>query len=190
MRSMAKATWLTDHFLIAMPAMQDPNFARSVTYICQHDDDGAMGIVVNRTAALTLGDVLRQMNLGCDDPAVTGAPVFAGGPVQPERGFVLHDPGGQWDSTLDVTPRLSITTSRDVLAAIAAGTGPRRSLLALGCAGWAAGQLEHELRDNAWLTAPADQALLYDVPPDQRWEAAARLVGVDPSRLSDYAGHA
>lgn len=187
---MPKATWLTDHFLIAMPAMDDPNFARTVTYVCQHDGDGAMGIVVNRTASLTMADVLRQMNLSSDDPAVSGAPIFVGGPVQPERGFVLHPPGGQWDSTLAVTPRLSITTSRDVLAAIAAGTGPKRAMLALGCAGWAAGQLESEVRDNAWLTAPADESLIFDVPPEKRWEAAARLVGVDPARLSDYAGHA
>jgi putative transcriptional regulator len=110
--------------------------------------------------------------------------------VQPERGFVLHDPGGAWDSTLNVTPKLAITTSRDVLAAIASGTGPRRAMLALGCAGWSAGQLESEMRDNAWLAAPADEALIFDVPPEKRWAAATRLVGVDPSRLSDYGGHA
>jgi putative transcriptional regulator len=187
---MPNATWLTDHFLIAMPAMQDPHFSRTVTYICQHDADGAMGIVVNRTASLTLGEVLRQMSLDSDDRAVTGAPVFLGGPVQPERGFVLHDPGGAWDSTLNVTPKLAITTSRDVLAAIAGGSGPKRAMLALGCAGWSAGQLESELRDNAWLAAPADEALIFEVPPEKRWEAATRLVGVDPSRLSDYGGHA
>lgn len=187
---MPNATWLTDHFLIAMPALKDPNFARSVTYVCQHDGDGAMGIVINRAATLTLGEVLRQMNLASEDPSVTGARVYLGGPVQPERGFVLHDPGTEYDSTLSVTPRLAITTSRDVLAAIANGHGPRRSMLALGCAGWSAGQLESEVRDNAWLTAPADESLIFDVPPEQRWEAAARLVGIDPNRLPDYAGHA
>ncbi len=187
---MATATWLTDHFLIAMPALADPNFARSVTYICQHDHDGAMGIVINRTADLTLGEVLRQLKLSAEDPGVGSARVFIGGPVQPERGFVLHDPGQEFDSTLNVTPRLAITTSRDVLAAIAAGTGPRRAMLALGCAGWTAGQLESEMRDNAWLTVPADESLIFDTPPADRWEAAARLVGIDPSRLPDYAGHA
>lgn len=187
---MPNATWLTDHFLIAMPALQDPNFARSVTYICQHDAEGAMGIVINRTADLAISDVLRQLKLRTDNQRLTSAQVYLGGPVQPERGFVLHEASGEWDSTFAVTPRLSVTTSRDVLAAMSEGGGPRRALLALGCAGWTAGQLETEMRDNAWLTTPADETLIFDLPAERRWEAATRLVGVDPARLSDYSGHA
>lgn len=183
-------TWLTDHFLIAMPSLADPNFARGVTYLCQHNAEGALGILVNRPSDLTIGDVLRQMQLAADDAEVAARPVYVGGPVQPERGFVLHVPEGQWESSVPVSPTIAVTTSRDILVSMGAGRGPKRSLFALGYAGWGAGQLEQEVRDNAWLTAPADPAILFELPPERRWEAAARLVGIDPARLSSLAGRA
>lgn len=187
---MPDTTWLTDHFLIAMPSMLDPNFSRGVTFVCQHTADGAMGILVNRRSELVLSEVLAQMKLRTEIEAVANAPVYIGGPVQPERGFVLHSAGGQWDSSFSISDRLSVTTSRDILAAIADGKGPQRSLVALGYAGWSAGQLDQEMLENAWLTAHSDPALIFDTPCEERWSAAARLVGVDSRLLSDYAGHA
>lgn len=182
--------FLAHQLLIAMPSMLDPNFARTVALVCQHDANGALGIVINRTAPLSIGDVLRQMSLEASDPTIGAAPVFLGGPVQPERGFVIHDGEATYDSTLEIATGLKLTTSRDVLGALAAGRGPRRTLLALGYAGWGAGQLESELRDNAWLTVEADHDLIFDLPVESRWEAAARLVGVDLARLSGEAGRA
>lgn len=184
------AGFLGDRLLIAMPNMVDPRFDHSVTYLCEHGPEGALGIVINRPLGLTLGAVLAQLDLGCDDPATRARIVYFGGPVLPERGFVLHDSGSHWDSTLRVNARFSVTTSRDVLAAIAAGKGPKQSLVALGYAGWSAGQLEAELGENAWLSAPSDAQLVFDTPAEQRWDRAARSIGADPSRLSGAAGHA
>ena len=185
------ATPLANQLLIASPALSDPNFARSVTLICQHDDDGAMGVIVNRASEYTLGEVLRQMNLASQDPRLDDQVVLAGGPVHPERGFVLHaDDGRDWDSTYRVSPQIKLTTSRDILAAMAAGSGPAKALLALGCAGWGPGQLEEELAANAWLTVPADDSILFDLPLEQRWNSAAALLGVDLRLLTDYAGRA
>ena len=185
-----EATPLAGQLLIALPALADPNFARSVTLICQHNPDGAMGVVVNRVSEYTLGDVLAQMDLGCDDPLVRGQPVLAGGPVHPERGFVIHDGDARWDSSMQVQPGLHVTTSRDVLDAIARGEGPQRVLVALGCAGWGAGQLEHELAENTWLNAPADTELLFAMPLEARWQAAAGLIGVDMLQMAGYMGRA
>lgn len=187
---MDEGRYLTNHFLIAMPSLLDPNFSRGVTFLCQHSKEGAMGIIVNRAAPLTLGDVLAQMNITTGIEAVASAPVFFGGPVQPERGFVLHDAGGTWDSSFEISERLAVTTSRDILAAMAEGKGPKRALVALGYAGWSEGQLEQEVRDNAWLTASATPELIFDTPTEQRWNAAAALVGIDLSLMSDQAGHA
>lgn len=184
------ATPLANQLLIASPALSDPNFARSVTLICQHDDDGAMGVVVNRASEYTLGEVLRQMNLASQDPRLDDQVVLAGGPVHPERGFVLHDSARVWESTLEVADGLFLTTSRDILEAMAAGDGPAHAVVALGCAGWGAGQLEYELGENSWLTAPADTELLFAVPLEQRWQAAGQRIGVDMTRLTDYSGHA
>lgn len=182
--------FLGNRLLVAMPSMLDPNFARTVTLVCQHDAAGALGIVVNRLAPLAIGDVLAQMGLATNEPGLAEAPVYLGGPVQPERGFVIHDGDIAYDSTLEIAPGLRLTTSRDVLAAMAAGRGPRRALLALGYAGWGAGQLEAEVRDNAWLTADVDADLIFELPVHARWEAAARLVGVDVARLAGEAGRA
>lgn len=187
---MADSSCLTDHFLIAMPALEDPNFHRSVTLVCQHDARGAMGIVINRAADCTLGELLGPLALPSTDPHVAGMPIVSGGPVHPDRGFVLHDDPREWRSTLRFGRGLAVTTSRDILAAMARGDGPRRVLVALGYAGWTAGQLEEELAQNSWLTVPADHAIVFDTPLEGRWQAAARSLGVDLSRLADYAGHA
>jgi len=183
-------TPLTNQLLIALPALSETNFSRSVALICQHDDDGAMGIVVNRPSEYTLGEVFGQMGVEGGTETMRAQPVLAGGPVHPERGFVLHDGGMQWDSTLAITPDLFLTTSRDILEAMARGEGPAHVIVALGCAGWGSGQLEQELTENDWLTAPADAELLFVTPLDSRWTAAAGRIGVDFAHLADYAGHA
>ena len=181
---------LANQLLVALPALSDPHFARSVALVCQHDAQGAMGIVVNRVSDYALGDVFSQMGIACGDEALCAVQVLAGGPVHPERGFVVHDGDRSWDSSLAIGGGLFVTTSRDVLDAIAAGEGPANVTMALGCAGWGAGQLEHELTENSWLTVPADAALLFDVPLESRWQAAAGSIGVDMARMADYAGHA
>ncbi|MCI0654880.1 MAG: YqgE/AlgH family protein [Methylococcaceae bacterium] len=180
---------VTGHFLMAMPGMGDPNFHRTVTYMCQHSHEGALGIVINRPTDLTLGDILQQMSIGVEDERVIRIPVYYGGPVQPERGFVIHQPKGNWDSSLEVSASISLTTSRDILEAIAMGEGPDRFVVALGYAGWGEGQLEREIVQNAWLNAPAKDRILFELPADQRWKSAARQMGVDIDRLSSSAGH-
>ena len=186
---MPDGPWLSNHFLIAMPTMADPNFARAVTFVCQHTAEGAMGLTINRLSDYKLGDVLGQMQLETDRSDVANAPVYLGGPVQPERGFVLHEVGEEWDSSFRISDRLAVTTSRDILVAMAEGRGPARALIALGYSGWSAGQLDQEMVDNAWLTVEADLGLIFDTPLEQRWTAAAKLVGVNLASLSDYAGH-
>lgn len=182
-------TSLANQLLIALPALADPHFARSVTLLCQHDEDGAMGVMVNRASEYTLGEVFDQMGISSDDAALRARPVLAGGPVHPERGFVLHD-GHAWDSSLAIADDLFLTTSRDVLEALAAGSGPQAATIALGCAGWGTGQLEQELVENSWLTAPSDRDVLFSLPLEARWQAAAAHIGVDLSRIADYSGHA
>lgn len=187
---MAQANHLTNQFLIAMPSLDDPNFARSVTYICEHTSQGAMGVVINHPIDMQLGDVLKQLEVTTEDQGVVHQPVYLGGPVLPDRGFIVHRPPGNWESTLHVTSNIAVTTSRDILNAIAHGYGPRDSLFALGYAGWSAGQLEDEMADNAWLSVPADEHVLFDLPPEARWRAAAELIGIDPMLLSGDSGHA
>lgn len=187
---MTGTTSLTNQFLIAMPGLADPNFARAVTYICEHNDQGAMGIVINRPIDMELGEVLRQLDVTTDSTKVEHQPVFIGGPVLPDRGFIVHRPPGNWESTLHVTANIAVTTSRDILNAIAHGYGPHDSIFALGYAGWTAGQLEDEMADNAWLSVPADEHVLFELPPDARWRAAAELIGIDPLLLSGDSGHA
>ena len=182
--------FLANQLLIALPTLADSPFERSVALICQHDGEGAMGVVVNRPSEYTLGEVFQQMGIDSSDERLCAQAVLAGGPVHPERGFVLHDGSREWDSSLAVGDDLYVTTSRDVLEAMARGEGPRRVTVALGCAGWGAGQLESELVDNSWLTAPADAELLFALPLAARWQAAAGRIGVDMSRLTDYSGHA
>lgn len=181
---------LTGHFLIAMPNLADPPFSRGVALLCQHDEEGAVGLLVNQLSEYRLGDVLAQMNLPCQDEELADAPVLIGGPVQQERGFVLHREVGDWDSSYRIHDLWSVTTSRDILIAMAAGDGPRQAIMVLGYAGWEAGQLEQELMANAWLTTEACERVVFDTPLEERWSAAAGLVGVDPRQLSGYAGHA
>jgi putative transcriptional regulator len=181
---------LTQHFLIAMPAMADPHFAKSLTFVCEHNDQGALGIVVNRPIEMNLHALLEQVSLAPDTDAYKSVAVHFGGPVQVDRGFVLHTPVGDWQSTLKVSPELGLTTSKDILEAVAQGRGPRQMLVTLGYAGWAPGQLEHELAQNAWLTVQAKPEVIFDLPADERLAAAMNLLGVDYAKLSDTAGHA
>ena len=181
---------LAGHFLIAMPSLAEPPFSRSVAFICQHDEDGAVGLLINQLSEYRLGDVLAQMKLECNDLELADAPVLIGGPVQQERGFVLHREPGHWESSYRINAEWSVTTSRDILVAMANGEGPRLAVMALGYAGWSAGQLEQELKDNTWLTAEASERVVFYTPLEERWSAAAGLVGVDPLALPGYAGHA
>ncbi len=181
---------LTNQFLIAMPALQDPDFHRTVTYLCAHNNEGAMGIVINRPLDLNLGEVLDHMSIEVDNIQVNDMMVLQGGPVQRDRGFVIHEPAGEWDAVLTVGDDIGVATSRDILTAVAHGDGPKRAVVALGYAGWGAGQLEHEVLQNAWLSGPADSSIIFDLPYEQRYESAARLLGVDLDRLSGEAGHA
>ena len=159
---------LTDHFLIAMPAMADPNFTRTLTYIAEHNENGAMGIIVNRPTDMRLATLFERIDIPFEQPDFADLPVYFGGPVQSDRGFVLHRPAGDWHSTLRVSDSVALTSSRDVLQAIGAQGEPREVLVTLGYAGWAAGQLEQELMDNAWLTVPADMSIVFDLPPEER----------------------
>jgi putative transcriptional regulator len=184
------ATFLNNQFLIAMPGMDDPNFAQTVTLVCEHSERGALGIIINRPLTMDLGEVFEQLGLDASQSHVSRQNVLLGGPVQTDRGFVLHSPGGGFESTLPVSEKLHLTTSRDILDALASGQGPERAIVALGYAGWEAGQLEDEMARNAWLTVPVDENLLFDVPAEDRWQAAGRLLGINLLHLSSDAGHA
>ncbi|HEY5719420.1 MAG TPA: YqgE/AlgH family protein [Gammaproteobacteria bacterium] len=183
-------SYLTNQFLIAMPSLDDPNFTRSVTYVCEHNADGAMGIVINRPLEIFLDEVLLQMEIEITDRAASRSRVLLGGPVQQDRGFVLHRLTSHWEATHAINDLVGVTTSRDILDSIAHGRGPAQCLVALGYAGWGTGQLEQEMAENAWLSTPADLGILFELPYAQRWEAAARLVGVDLKTLSLEVGHA
>jgi len=181
---------LTNHFLIAMPNMADPYFAKSLTYICEHNDQGALGVVINRPIDMTLQALFEQISIPLGEPGLRGIAVHFGGPVQIDRGFVLHRPLGDWQSTLAVNQELGLTTSKDILQAVGRGDGPRQLLVTLGYAGWAPGQLEHELAQNAWLSVPAKSNVIFDLPPEDRLSAAMNLLGVNFATLSEDAGHA
>jgi putative transcriptional regulator len=186
----AQTSNFTHHFLIAMPAMADPHFSHTLTYVCEHNEDGALGIVINKPTDMTLSSLFEQIDVPLADAELRSRPVHFGGPVQVDRGFVLHRPLGNWQSTLAVDDEVGLTTSKDVLEAVARGEGPRDVLISLGYAGWSAGQLEQEIAQNAWLTVAADPEVLFDLPVEDRLPAAMRLLGIDFSRLSDDVGHA
>ena len=173
-----------------MPNMADPYFAKTLAYVCEHNDQGALGIVVNRPIDMTLQALFERLSLSLKDRARADAPVYFGGPVQTDRGFVLHLPAGEWQSTLKVRDSIGLTTSKDILEAVGRGEGPAKMLVSLGYAGWSAGQIEHELKQNAWLTVEAEDAILFDLPPDERLPAAMELLGFAFARLADQAGHA
>lgn len=181
---------LTHHFLIAMPAMADPNFARTLTYVAEHNDQGALGVIVNRPIDMTLAKLYERVELPLEVKHFEAQPVYFGGPVQTDRGFVLHNPVGDWHSTLKVNENIGLTSSRDVLQSMGSQGTPARVIVTLGYAGWSAGQLEQELIDNAWLTVPADLDILFELPPEERLAAAMQKLGVDPTNLSEVAGHA
>lgn len=181
---------LTQHFLIAMPNMADPNFAKSLTFVCEHNDQGALGVVVNRPTEMNLHALLEQVSIAPETEVFKSVPVHFGGPVQVDRGFVLHTPVGEWQSTLAVGAEIGLTTSKDILQAVASGVGPRQILVTLGYAGWAPGQLEHELAQNAWLTVQATPEVIFDLPAEERLAAAMSLLGIDYAKLSEVAGHA
>jgi len=181
---------LQDHFLIAMPAMADPNFTETVTYLCKHDAEGAFGIVINRPSDLSLAEMLGQLAIELKDRGLAEKAVVHGGPVEPQRGFVLHRSNEAFEATLAIGSDVKLTSSPDILSALGRGAGPEPVLVALGYAGWGRGQIEAELANNTWLTVPASAAIIFDTPFEQRWTAALGLPGVDIQRITDYAGHA
>ena len=179
---------LKNHFLIAMPGLADPRFSQSVTYICEHNEGGAMGIVINQPASMSYKELFDQLQL--NDNYDDSSPLLKGGPVQKERGFVLHSSEKQWTSTLNVSEEISLTGSKDILEDIANHQGPQDVLIAIGYAGWNAGQLEEEVVQNSWLTVPAEKQILFNTPIDKRWTSAAQQLGIDLNLLSSQAGHA
>ena len=183
-------TFLTGHFIIAMPNLQDMNFDHSVTYICEHDENGSFGLVINRKTEVTVSDVIAEMEIDPVENAELDGHIFIGGPVQPDRGFILHTPAGDWSSSLKVNDQIALTTSKDILEAIARNEGPDQAMVALGYAGWGPGQLEKEMADNSWLSCPADQQIIFDTPVEKRWQAAADVLGIDLSLLTNDPGHA
>lgn len=181
---------LTHQFLIAMPGMVDPNFAGSVVYVCDHSDKGALGLVINRPSDITLEDLFGKVELTLAAESCKDDPVYFGGPVQTERGFVLHRPATRYSSTLPVTEEIALTTSKDVLEAMADGSGPSDVLITLGYSGWGVGQLEGEIGQNAWLTVAAEPSIIFEVPAEARFAASLKLLGIDPLGLTGEAGHA
>jgi putative transcriptional regulator len=185
---------LANHFLIAMPSMLDPVFGGTVIYLCEHNSSGALGVIINKPTDMTMDVLFDRIDLTLEivpnRAPIDKKPVMFGGPVQIERGFVLHTPMEQFSSMMTVTDDIALTTSKDVLEAVASGLGPQRVLVSLGCAGWSAGQLEEEIGRNGWLTVPADPAIIFDMPIEDRFVAALKLLGVDPMMLAGEAGHA
>jgi putative transcriptional regulator len=184
---------LANHFLIAMPSMQDPIFGGTVVYICEHNDKGVLGVVINKPTDMTMEILFERIDLKLADGLLTPAvnePIMFGGPVQDDRGFVLHTPGGRYSSSLTVTDEVAFTTSIDVLEAVANGDGPQRMLVSIGYSGWSPGQLEDEIGRNGWLTVGADAHVLFDLPIEERYNAAIKLLGIDPMMLASEAGHA
>lgn len=185
---------LTHHFLIAMPAMADPNFSRTLTYICEHNGEGALGIIINRPMEMSLGTLFDRVSIPLESEKAidqfSDKPVYFGGPVQTDRGFVLHRPSGDWQSTLRVNDQIALTSSRDILQTMSETGEPHDVLVTLGYSGWAAGQLEWELSQNAWLTVAAEPQIIFEMAPEDRLPAAMKLLGVNFANLSDVAGHA
>jgi len=181
---------LANQLLIAMPGMLDPNFSTTVTLICEHNDEGALGIIINRPTPLKLSGLFEQLTVDDPDPGAAGAPVLAGGPVGPERGFVLHGPEREYENTLAVSNDIRLTLSRDIIDAMASGEGPEHTLVALGYAGWEPGQLEDEMLANSWLNVPATPEIVFETPYAERWDSAARILGIDIAAMPTDAGHA
>lgn len=185
---------LQHHFLIAMPALQDPFFKRSVVYVCEHNEEGAMGLIINKPMEnLTVEGMLKKLEVVSDqrDPAIRlDRPVFGGGPLAEDRGFILHSAQHLFSSSIRISDTTVITTSRDVLESLGTASQPEHVLVALGYCAWEKNQLENELLENAWLTTPADETILFQTPIAERWRAAARSLGVDIHSIASDAGHA
>jgi putative transcriptional regulator len=186
---------LTGHLLIAMPGMTDPFFSKSVTFICTHNQDGAMGVMINRPTDLSYETLFEKIKVELAQSELADNAVLYGGPVQPERGFVLHEHSGEWNSTLSIAENTALTTSKDILESVAMGAGPKKMLLALGYAGWTAGQLEQEIAANSWLSVQAKDGetlhkILFECKAEDKLNASLALLGVNPAMLSDVAGHA
>lgn len=181
---------LTGHFLIAMPSLNDGFFNHAVTYICEHDETGSFGIIINQQTDITIKQIAKEMKIKTDDNYNKNQSVFIGGPVDQGRGFILHRPTGHWQSSLKVNNNVALTTSKDILQAIVNNKGPEDCIVALGYAGWSAGQLDNEMAANTWLSCPADEQIIFNTPTEERWKAAANLIGVDLSLLSSDTGHA
>ncbi|MFI4891325.1 MAG: YqgE/AlgH family protein [Steroidobacterales bacterium] len=187
---MSPSGYLTNQLLIAMPTLGDANFSRTVTLICDHSPNGALGLILNKPLRMSMDEIFKQLQIEVAGGGASERHVLRGGPVQVDRGFVVHRAGGEWESTLQVSDAIHVTTSRDILRAIARGEGPADAFLVLGYAGWESGQLEDEIRANAWITAPVDPKLVFEMPFEERWNAAAGLLGVDLSRISPISGNA
>jgi len=183
-------SYFKNHFLVAMPGLDDPGFENTVTYICEHHQGGAMGIIINQPITITVGDLFSQLKLDISELPLGKQPLHYGGPVQKERGFVLHSCGKQWETTLPVSDDVCITGSKDIFTDMAADDGPEHSLIALGYAGWDAGQLEAEVADNRWLTVPGDPAILFETDHNDQWLAAARKLGIDLNLMGGQSGNA
>ncbi|UCV18734.1 YqgE/AlgH family protein [Ferribacterium limneticum] len=181
---------LTDNFLIAMPTLEDPYFSNSLIYICEHNENGALGIIVNRPIDMNLAGLFDKIDIKLEAESLANLPVYFGGPVQLDRGFVLHRPIGKWQSTLAVNSEVGLTSSRDVLNSVGSEGLPAEIIVTLGYSGWDAGQLENELAQNSWLTVPAKAEILFDLPPEERLPAAMQKLGISFTQLSDVAGHA
>ena len=191
---MADSINLTNQFLIAMPSVRDESFSRAVIYLCEHNEKGALGLVINKPSDIKVRNLFEKVDLELDRDELAEEPVFYGGPVQTERGFVLHYKLGEgfpkYSSSLSIPGGLEMTTSKDVLEALAAGTGPHKVLITLGYAGWGAGQLEEELGKNGWISVSAEPGIIFDTPIEQRYDKALQLLGIDAAMLSADAGHA
>jgi len=186
---------LSNHFLIAMPSLNDPNFEQSVSYICEHNNEGAMGVVINRPSNMTFANLCEQLNIEVNDPDIANQPIFEGGPVETDRGFILHTPVGEWESTLAVSKDIGLTMSQDIIEAIASGCAldnqpPKHFIVTFGYAGWSADQIEDEIAENVWLNVPATMEILFHTPIEQRWAAAAAALGINLQTLSSDIGHA
>jgi len=181
---------LENQLLIAMPSLGDPYFSKTVTYICEHNDEGAMGLIINVPVNITLNELLAQLDADLEQNPKLDQQVLTGGPVAQQRGFVLHSPQKGWSSSLALSDDVMITTSKDILLALGTDDAPEHFMVTLGYAGWGPGQLEQEIKDNSWLTTPADSEILFDTPIEQRWKKATEKLGIDLAHLSSDVGHA
>ncbi len=191
------SSFLQSQLLIAMPNLGDPQFEHTVTLICQHNDDGCFGLMINRPMQVTIDDLFEQLNIPVDNTKIKGMQALSGGPVQVEQGFIIHDSPSsgntdekKWENTMIINDDLAVTASKDILFSIAQGDGPENFLLALGCASWAPGQMEQEVLNNSWLNCPVDKQIIFDTPYEKRWLGAVDSLGVDVNFISNVAGHA